>query len=681
MRLYFAPEETDEFEAACGLLIHRAGRWADERGESLDGFGAESALDYRHRGTRDGRLGLWEPRHVEEFLLEWLPRTVSLLPEDEPGDMPGALALLLRYLDTVGLADPRGATLAENLAAIEAAAPRYRPAMEDRTRWGMARFWLTTAAEQGIDVHDQQALSDFVERARRGEVRYDEKVLDHIVARHHTHGPATGRRAEPQLPIALPAEDELRALAAQSPLLTWLRGITDWAGSEGRPVTTTGNPRIADARALVAELATGDDCAGVRSSARLPKLGLAVEWAKKARTVRIAKGRMYAVATARPLLDDPLALWRRTFDAFTDLREPLIVPRAGRHLPSPLATAFEQVVPDVLNTLYSLPYPMPWPRLRDTVRGGYGDGYDMPPGTTDHALRRMLDALEDLGAIERYAGMADPVFLDAPPTEALEPPAGLPPELAELFGSLGGHPGADASAEAYRSELTDGMVELIRLTALGHDSVRRRLLAEGRDAPLIGELIHAPAAGLLGVLTDHYDPDSARTELAAWTAARPDPAAALDQLTDALRVCPFRTRAEAMLEVLTDAHPDGETVALSLRGDPLLAPTAISVLVRREILDAEDLTEPESLLMIAESLLQLLETAGQDGVLEMLAGQDGDTQKILKPALASGHPDRAGMEDLREVAARATRRPAARVGRVHRRSRHEGMGGGHERRR
>lgn len=38
-------------------------------------------------------------------------------------------------------------------------------------------------------------------------------------------------------------------------------------------------------------------------------------------------------------------------------------------------------------------------------------------------------------------------------------------------------------ARKLKSELSSGPVELIRLTDLGTDSVRRRLLAEGRDAP------------------------------------------------------------------------------------------------------------------------------------------------------------------------------------------------------
>ncbi|MCP3818398.1 hypothetical protein NLX86_09800 [Streptomyces sp. A3M-1-3] len=687
MRLYFAPEETDEFEATCGLLIHRMGRWADESGDRLDGFGVEAALDYRQRGTRDGRLGLWEPRHVEGFLLDWLPRTVTVLPGDEPGDMPGTRALLLRYLDAMGLADPRGATLAENLSAIEAVTPRYGPAMADRTRWGLSKFWVTTAAEQGTDVHDPEALQGFVERARRGEVACDEKVLDQVMARRLAHGPAARERAEPQLPVALPTEDELRALAEQSAVLPWLRGISAWAGSEGRSVTATGTLRISDARALVAELGTGDSVEGVRSSAQLPRLGLAVEWAKKARIVRIVKGRMYAVAKARPLLKDPLALWRRAFETFTGLRDPLVAPRSGWHFPSMVCDTFEEVVPDILNTLYSLPYAMPWPRLRGSTHLGYGTGSAVLLEAADRDLRLVLEALEDLGAIEPYEGMADPAFVETPLSAAPElPPAGLPPELAELFGTVARLQDPDAEfragARALEAELTNGPVELIRLTALGHDSVRRRLLAEGRDAPLLGELIHAPAAGLLGVLADHYYPDSERTELATWITARPSPAVALERLTDAMRACPFRTRTEAMLNVLAEAHPDGDTVARGLRGDPLLAPTAISVLVRREILDADDLTEPESLLMVAESLLQLLETTGPDGALEMLSGQHVPARETLAAPLASGHPDRAGMADLKEVVDQSARRPAAQVGRIHRRSgRKGGEGRGGKRRR
>lgn len=355
---------------------------------------------------------------------------------------------------------------------------------------------------------------------------------------------------------------------------------------EGTQVTEgdfAADAEAADARELVEQLGTGDATAGVRSSGDLPRLGLVLEWAKTARLVRVAKGRLYAVAKAEPLLRDPLALWRRAFEAFFELRGPLIGPRSGWHVESMLFDAYDDVLPDVLATLYSLPHPMPWPRLRDSVHlayragfqlGGFG-GHSLWFEDADRDLRTVLAALEDLGAIARDQGMADPVFLDVPLDEgSSEPPAGMPPELAQLLGAAAADEGAAERAQELKAELTAGPVELIRLTALGTESVRRRLLAEGRDAPLVGELAQAPAAGLLGVLAEHYDPDSARAELATWIAAHSDPQAAgdahgtrgphaarsphaaVERLTDAVRAMPFRTRAEAMLDVLVEAPLD-----------------------------------------------------------------------------------------------------------------------------
>jgi hypothetical protein len=161
----------------------------------------------------------------------------------------------------------------------------------------------------------------------------------------------------------------------------------------------------------------------------------------------------------------------------------------------------------VLNTLYSLPEPMPWPGLRDSVHLAYRAAFSLPEDDDlrvrmwlEHAdadLHRVLDVLEDLGAIERFTGRAADCYLDIPLDEqAAGPlPAEMPPELAELLAAQGlfprGSGGAEAAvrAERLREELAGGDVELIRLSALGTHAVRRRLLDEGRDAPLVGELL------------------------------------------------------------------------------------------------------------------------------------------------------------------------------------------------
>lgn len=165
---------------------------------------------------------------------------------------------------------------------------RYAAAMADRSLWGLAKFWITTAAEQGVDVHDEQALQDFVGRAQGGEVPYDPEVLQTIVERHRrSSGPV---RSEPQLPVALPGDDVLREQAGRSPVLRQLRELAEWAGRDRRTLTGSGRLRLSDARELVERLNTGDDTDAVRSSADLPRLNLLVEWAKTARLIRVAKG-------------------------------------------------------------------------------------------------------------------------------------------------------------------------------------------------------------------------------------------------------------------------------------------------------------------------------------------------------------------------------------------------------
>ncbi|MEU9214506.1 hypothetical protein AB0D27_43250 [Streptomyces sp. NPDC048415] len=86
--------------------------------------------------------------------------------------------------------------------------------------------------------------------------------------------------------------------------------------------------------------------------------------------------------------------------------------------------------------------------------------------------------------------------------------------------------------------------------------------------------------------------------------------------------------------------------------------------MRRDLLAPEDLTEAEALLMVAESLLQLLETAGPDGVSEMPRDQGSQAEEAIEAALASGRPDRVGIAELKTVAEDVLRKSSTRVGRV-----------------
>ncbi len=371
--------------------------------------------------------------------------------------------------------------------------------------------------------------------------------------------------------------------------------------------------------------------------------------------------------------------------------------------PSLLYEVYPDVLPDVLNTLYSLPEAMPWPALREAVHLACRAAFDLDHiqapvqvawlRRADADLRRVLTVLERLGALECQRGMASELFLtdlEDPDTvgpgsnragpgtglgaglSALPVPASrmlfplsadLPPGLVPL--PVGGDEAAapaDLVADrervrALRAELTAGPVELIRLTPLGTWAVRERLLAEGRDAPLIGELTGAGAAELLGVLAEHYPPEAARVETEAWVQAHGGWLTALDVLLEAVRRTPFRVRAQDMLAVLAAVLPEDEAGGLlvSLRTDTDLAPTALSALVDQGLVEEEDLTDAEQLLLLTEAMLSTLEISGPHDTLDMLHSLGpGEAHATVQAALACGHPDYTGLGELHTLAEHLT---------------------------
>ncbi|MFF3062297.1 hypothetical protein [Streptomyces sp. NPDC057909] len=240
-------------------------------------------------------------------------------------------------------------------------------------------------------------------------------------------------------------------------------------------------------------------------------------------------------------------------------------------------------------------------------------------------------------------------------------PADIPPEPAHLLPAPGHGPEAlvteeaasQEQARALRAELTASPVELIALTDLGTLAVRERLLSEGRDAPLVGELIQATAPELLGVLGEHYPIEAARQEAEAWTNARGGWLKAFDPLLDAVRQTPFRIRAQDMLAVLCAILPEAEEHGLlhSLRDDPVLGPAALTALLHQDLLDEEDLTEAEQLLVMTEAILSAMEISGQQAAVDFLQSLGRqEAQAALSAALNSGHPDHTGLDELRTVA-------------------------------
>ncbi|WP_282781249.1 MULTISPECIES: hypothetical protein [unclassified Nocardia] len=440
-----------------------------------------------------------------------------------------------------------------------------------------------------------------------------------------------------QPPVVLPDHVDLVAAAESAPVVRQLRLLVDWAGT-GRPLTAQRRLRIADARELVALLDTGDDVTGVRDATRLPGLSRLVAWAKHLRLVRVVQGELRQVAKARPLLRDPLSLWRRAFDAV--LASPEIVYGTTRFDElALLSDVHELVLPDMLNTLYGMPHPMPLRRLEEPVWAQWSENYaDFPLSGSplDERARIRADlltafqVLDRLGAVELTRGVADPMYLSDLSDPEFDPV-----------------PWLDAKArKALRTDLRKPGT-LLALTDLGTAAMRDRLLAEGREAGVVGELRAAEAAGLLGVIADHYTAETAHLEIHGWLDAHHGDR---EPLLQAIRDCPFRGRAAAMLRILTLALPDGPRLLRALRGDPVLTPLVVAQLVSDGELSTADITDDEGLLAMAESMLQLLELGGPAAVLEQLADTPPTERGELARTLAeSGHPARTALAELLSV--------------------------------
>ncbi|GIH99837.1 hypothetical protein [Planobispora takensis] len=643
MRTHFDPEESEEFEAARELLIRRCAAWAAEHGLPADELILSVALDARHESV-DGRLGHWTPQEVRYTLLDLIPGQVTA-PAQELAGAPRSLMTLLRYLADSGLRDPRGATLAELEEAVVEAAAEYPGVLMDMTRWGLAKFWAMTALEHGVDLTDGRSFARFRRDLDAGRVRYDQEALDRLVERQMTEPRPDRERAFIQLPVSMPSGSELAEAAGDSVAVRRLVSVAGWAGTEGRELTGAGNLRLRDARSLAELLGTGEQELTVRTATDMPETDLLLTWAKKARLVRVSRGRLLRVAKAAPLLRDPLALWRRAFETFFEVGR-AVCAQPGWAPVSLLSEIFEEIMDDVLNSVYGMPAPMPVVRLRETVWLACSEylwfspdeddlRHDAWRARVDRDLDRALAVLAELGAVELSHGVADEAFSEdlREDFEAQEGvPRPLPPEVCDRL----------------RAALAESG-PLVRLAPIGAWAMRERMLARGRDVPVVGELAGAAPAEMLGVVAQHYSEETARLEIEGWLAAH---GGDLEPLLQAVRDCPFLTRASAMLNILAGALDDGPELLRRLRSDPVLGPAAVEALITAGELRPEDLTDHEQMLMLAAGLLALLELGGPEAVREQLTAAAGrDAPELAEAVLRSGHPARVAMEEFRTLVA------------------------------
>jgi len=259
----------------------------------------------------------------------------------------------------------------------------------------------------------------------------------------------------------------------------------------------------------------------------------------------------------------------------------------------------------VLATIHSMEEPVPVARLAesawDTVRAHF-DVDSLSPitqlglrGRVANDLEHIFDAFEALGVVTSTHDLASGVF-----SADLDEGAAMPSATAGPF---------TGERAANLRERLAAPGRLVSLTPLGTRTMRQRMLAEGREAGLVGELADASPAELLGTVAEHYTPATGAEEIAIWRAARDG---SLDPLVQAIRDCPFLSRKAAMLNVLADGIPEGDELLARLLRDPELGP--VILLAQQRDHEPDEVSPEEAAWLMAGSILELLEIAGPDTV-------------------------------------------------------------------
>ncbi|WP_371498477.1 plasmid pRiA4b ORF-3 family protein [Kitasatospora sp. NBC_00374] len=194
-----------------------------------------------------------------------------------------------------------------------------------------------------------------------------------------------------------------------------IRGLVGWIGA-GRKLTQTGKVALADGRALVTLLETGDTVDPAigdrtfktKSTQELYHLNLLVEWAKAARLLRVAGGRLVPVKKNARVVEDPERLLDALFGALPRIGEAVL---PSGWLGSMLAEEYPAGLRAVLTSLYATDLPVPEQKLRaavwDTLSGFFvldnlpEDRLRLLRQSNDRDVDRLLTALKGLGAAQQ----------------------------------------------------------------------------------------------------------------------------------------------------------------------------------------------------------------------------------------------------------------------------------------
>ncbi len=636
LNLVFGPDDEEDFLASQATLLDRFAQWlAEER--PVEGDPEEIAGDIGIAlswkwGYGDGDLGRWRTGDVGEFLLEWCPRKLSVSQAD-CRSIPASLEAFVAFLDDQALLAPGSSTVDDLAAATASMTERFVAAMGDPSNFGMAKSLFNAATADGVDMSDPQGMQEWIaEFNARPEDDRRRVIPDRVVAK-------PTRPALP--PVAPPDPAEVAASQAAAPILAMFAALAEYVGT-GRNLTQTGRLTLADARALVDRLGTGDimdEQIGDRvfktkSSAELPRLRLVFAWARKAGVVRVTHGRVVATKKGLDLARDGARFFDRAVDALM-----AIGPLASQRDPDgwfawpEVNELLDRFTVHLLTGPYVAQRPVPLEDMAGIAAQAVLDAFD-------------FRALDDEGVARRVA--TDVVDI----VDALE--------LAGVVRRTDVVDRTDTDLPAGRRR-HGGSVEL---TPAGAATTRRLLTEAGYAVPSAGRFSNATATELL-LGTDLEEFGALWGEAEAWRRRR-DPAQAVAELATAVRELQDPALRNLALALMGDIGPDvaGAEVR-ALARDPSTRGFALCWLVDHGLEEPAVLFDPDEPSWFVDVLVQRMVTGGPDSLCDTLAiAGDRDAQvnvigrlwrspsnatDIVLAAIGEIHPERVVAKAARKA--------------------------------
>jgi hypothetical protein len=314
-----------DYRAPDTRLLDEFASWRDGAGQPPPHEIAVDAETFLHwRGSYStGVLDAFDEDEIVQFLLEWCPRKYVA----DPDRLCASVGAFLEFLgDTGRLAG--GPERAEALSTLATRlVPTVRAAMANPADVDVAKavFSHPMINPPGKPRYSELLAQGVPEEKLNAEL--ERRITAYQALRSDERRALTDRflTEEPE-PIELPfvhippPAAEVEAVAAAAPLLQKIEALREYLGESGRPLTQRGNLKLADGRALIELLDTGDQMEiefddhtyRKNTTERLPGLNSIVNIAKEAGAVRVHQHRLLPVKTwsRRPATERAVSLYR-----------------------------------------------------------------------------------------------------------------------------------------------------------------------------------------------------------------------------------------------------------------------------------------------------------------------------------------------------------------------------------